>query len=313
MNLNKLTRNIDHFARLATNRLRDAEKGLSEKSKYNIRQEVNNIAADIKAADIKTTTPSKMTPQEFKELAEYWKNKGYAVGTLQNKATIMREILTAAGNKEAASVSNAELGFSKGRDILNSANVNKSATIPTAELSKIAQSKPDVAAALLLAEAYGLRKKEAISVVRELSRSHFPTANNGADLKLTKKHGTKGGRERTFTMPDGGAALKTAAAMVKGFNVNAFSLKERINRVDAAVKSLKQSLNNKKLTVHGLRHGYAQSRYKALTGMSAPASGGVKYANMTDAQKALYDKANEIISKELGHNREEISRAYLGK
>ncbi len=182
MNLNQLTRNIDHFARLATNRLRDSEKGLSEKSKYNIRQEVNNIAADIKAADIKTTTPSKMTPQEFKELAEYWKNKGYAVGTLQNKATIMREILTAAGNKEAA-----------------------------------------------------------------------------------------------------------------------------------AVKSLKQSLNNKKLTVHGLRHGYAQSRYKALTGMSAPASGGVKYANITDAQKALYDKANEIISKELGHNREEISRAYLGK
>ena len=313
MNLNRLTRNIDHFARLATNRLRDADKELSEKSKYNIRQEVNNISADIKAANLNITTITKMTPQEFKELAEYWKNKGYATGTLQNKATIMREILNAAGNKEAAAVSNAEFGFSKGRDVLNSVNMNKSATIPLGEISIIAEKKPDVAAALLLAEHYGLRKKEAISVVKELNKRHFPTANKGVDLKLTKKHGTKGGRERTFTMPDGGTILQVAAGLVKDFNINAFSLKERTNRVDATIRSLKQKLNNKKLTVHGLRHGYAQSRYKDLTVMNAPAAGGVKYANMTDAQKASYDKANEIISRELGHNREEISRAYIGK
>jgi hypothetical protein len=66
--------------------------------------------------------------------------------------------------------------------------------------------------------------------------------------------------------------------------------------------------------MHGLRHNYAQERYFSLTGgLTAPTAGGLQYKNMSDSQKESYHAACQVISLELGHTRETISRTYLGK
>ena len=65
--------------------------------------------------------------------------------------------------------------------------------------------------------------------------------------------------------------------------------------------------------VHGHRHLYAQIRYRELTGWAAPAAGGPTSKSLTGIQKAVDREARLIISRELGHAREQIVGIYCGK
>jgi hypothetical protein len=76
---------------------------------------------------------------------------------------------------------------------------------------------------------------------------------------------------------------------------------------------------------HRERHAYAQQRYRDLVGVDCP--GGQCHSTMAghitpgwpkqlgislDAAKELDDTARDQIALELGHNRREVSNAYLG-
>ncbi|MCY1512934.1 hypothetical protein D9M68_474140 [compost metagenome] len=65
--------------------------------------------------------------------------------------------------------------------------------------------------------------------------------------------------------------------------------------------------------MHGLRHRYAQQRYEALTGWKAPAAGGPSARSLTPAQRAMDTQARQAISRELGHERAQITAVYLGR
>jgi len=65
--------------------------------------------------------------------------------------------------------------------------------------------------------------------------------------------------------------------------------------------------------MHGLRYAYAQERYQELTGWAAPAVGGPTSAQLTPDQRARDLEARLVISAELGHGRERITTAYLGR
>ena len=65
--------------------------------------------------------------------------------------------------------------------------------------------------------------------------------------------------------------------------------------------------------LHGLRHGYAQRRYLELTGLVCAVGGGLSSKEQNPEQRALDHKARVIVSRELGHSREAISAAYLGR
>ena len=61
---------------------------------------------------------------------------------------------------------------------------------------------------------------------------------------------------------------------------------------------------------HGLRHAYAQARYKALTGWACPAAGGP--GDLKGADREADQAARLAVADELGHSRAEIATAYLG-
>ena len=63
---------------------------------------------------------------------------------------------------------------------------------------------------------------------------------------------------------------------------------------------------------HGQRHEYAQMRYQELTGWAAPVAGGPRSKELTAAQKLLDREARLTISRDLGHEREQIA-ANLGR
>jgi hypothetical protein len=65
--------------------------------------------------------------------------------------------------------------------------------------------------------------------------------------------------------------------------------------------------------LHGLRHAYAQQRYRELTGLPCPAAGGPVSAELTPAQKVIDTAARLTISQELGHEREVVTAIYLGR
>lgn len=64
--------------------------------------------------------------------------------------------------------------------------------------------------------------------------------------------------------------------------------------------------------MHGLRHGYAQIRYHALTDWLAPKAGGTSQNQLTIQQKIKGQQAQQTISQELGHERLEVVKVYLG-
>jgi hypothetical protein len=64
--------------------------------------------------------------------------------------------------------------------------------------------------------------------------------------------------------------------------------------------------------MHGLRHAYAQQRYKELVGWEAPINGGPKTRELTSEQKQIDLEARTILTESLGHSRLSILRSYLG-
>ncbi len=306
-----LKHNLMYYAKHVETRLRDGLHQLSDKSRFNIRKESQAIAADFKdlgyKVNTKFTSATAIKKEDSLKLSEHWKEKEYSVGTMQNKATILRGILTVANNTEAV-LSNAELGISIGRDVLNSANVNKGCpAISKKALSSIKDK--GVLAAVMLIAAYGLRRDEALHSVWALSKGRNITVNG--NLKLQGSW-CKNGRPRKFAMRDGGNILKEAAVLVKDFEIKG-RLEQFRGRLDRAFKELKRIDNNKLLHPHALRHSYAQERYLSITGLQAPVAGGLRYTGMSPLEKSLYDKACKIISEELGHSRESIARTYIGK
>jgi len=65
--------------------------------------------------------------------------------------------------------------------------------------------------------------------------------------------------------------------------------------------------------MHGLRHGYAQSRYRELTGRLSPAAGGLGIRELSPVDREKDDQVRLLISRELGHERIEITAIYLGR
>jgi len=65
--------------------------------------------------------------------------------------------------------------------------------------------------------------------------------------------------------------------------------------------------------MHGLRHAYAQNRYAELTGWECPAVGGPDSKALTPEQREADREARLTISQKLGHEREAVVSAYIGR
>jgi hypothetical protein len=301
-----LERNFSYYASQADVRLNDNMHVLAEKTKFNIRTEATSIARDlIEIGYNRNGTARNLTEQDIRSLVSFYQAQNFAVGTIQNKMTVVRHILVAADNK--ISISNIQLGISEGRDVLNTANVNKACALPSA--AQLAGMDKVLSGAISLAAAYGLRKDESLYVVHALTLKHTVSQNNKLIIPRGKGKGTVA---RTFEMRDNGNVLRAVAQAVGGLKTYTKLEKSRIENFRNRLENEVRKVDN--LNMHGLRHAYAQERYSSLTGgLTAPAAGGLLYKNMSDSQRENYHRACQIISGELGHTRETISRTYIGK
>ena len=151
--------------------------------------------------------------------------------------------------------------------------------------------------------AFGLRREECLKL-----QPHF--ADRGDKLVL-KASWCKGGREREIPIRtqeqrralDRAHLLAGRGSMIPGGRTYVEQVKLYERQTAAA------GLHK----LHGLRHAYAQERYRELTGRAAPAAGGKRVAELTSEERALDRETRLTISRELGHFRPEVVAVYCGK
>ena len=220
-------------------------------------------------------------------------------GTQKNSLAAVRWLLQCIGKPNLLPKTNNKLGIKRRVYVTN---LSKSINVTDAEIGEIQHHCEYAAAAILLSREFGLRIEESFKIIPTL-------ADEGSVLRLQRSW-TKGGVPRTIPiLHDAQRQALRRAREVAGDD----SLIPRgLNYVTHL--RLSRSLYNKFGIHHnhGLRHQYAQRRFRELAGFDCPALGGPMRGDMTDEQYRADRKVRKIISGELGHGRVAVTSVYLG-
>ncbi len=236
--------------------------------------------------------------KHVEHLVERWHGEAISAGTFKNRMSALRWLAEKIDKRNIVFRDNAAYGIAERRYVTN---VSKAHELDAERLAAV--SDPYTAMSLRLQEAFGLRREESIKL-----RPSW--ADQGEVLHL-KASWTKGGKEREFPIRTEvqrellGQAKKLGGA--GSLIPTEMSYKEQLNRFKA--QTAREGIDR----VHGLRHAYAQARYADLTGWKAPAAGGPTSKQLSPEQKVIDRQARLTISRELGHEREQITRVYLGR
>jgi site-specific recombinase XerC len=226
-----------------------------------------------------------------------WQDKGLSISTIKNRTAMLR-FLCEKINKRNIMPSNQDLNIGK-RSYAPKAN----RAIEKPDFSKITNQYVKVS--LELQRVFGLRREEALKIKPYM-------ADKGDKLALLPSW-CKGGRGREIPIrtEEQRYWIEQAKNLVQQYDCSLIP-KDKTYVQQRGVydkQVLRSSLNN----LHGLRHAYAQQRYKELTGREAPINGGLKSFQLTTEQKQLDYQARMILTEELGHSREQITVNYLGR
>ena len=138
-----------------------------------------------------------------------------------------------------------------------------------------------------------------------------PSFADQGDHLVLKASWTKGGRERTIPVrTEAQRDVLKRARRLAGLgslipSIRNYRQQMRVYEGNTLRAGLSQ--------MHGLRHAYAQQRYEELTGWKAPAAGGPVTKELTPEQRELDLEVRHTISRELGHEWEQVTAAYLGR
>ena len=175
------------------------------------------------------------------------------------------------------------------------------ATLSAAQLDKVRDEH--VRMSLELQQAFGLRREEAMKFQ--------PSYADQGDHIVLKPSWTKGGRGRIIPVRiEEQRDVLNRARRLAGFGSLIPSNRNYVQQMRVYEgNTVRAGLSN----MHGLRHAYAQNRYEELTGWKAPAAGGPKAKALSTEQREIDLQARLTISRELGHEREQVTTAYLGR
>jgi integrase len=239
-----------------------------------------------------------LKPKHVEALIQHWLKTEVATGTIKNRMSAIRWWARKVNRQNVVARSNEHYGIPNRQFV---SNVTKAKSVLEADLAKVRDEH--VRMSLALQQAFGLRREEAIKFM--------PGYADRGDHLILKASWTKGGKERTVPI---------RSAEQRELLDRAHKLAGRGSLIPGSrnyVQQLRiyegQTLRAGLSQLHGLRHAYAQQRFEELTGWKAPAAGGPTSKILTPEQRDQDREARLIISKELGHEREQITAVYLGR
>ena len=239
-----------------------------------------------------------MRSKHVEHLVGRWHAEEIAAGTFKNRMSALRWLAEKIDKQNIVVRENAAYGIAERRYVTNVSRANE---LDAGKLAAI--SDPYTAFSLRMQEAFGLRREESIKL--------RPTWADRGDVLHLKASWTKGGKERDIPIrTEAQRELLKEAELFAGAGSlipAEMAYKDQLNRFKA--QTAKAGIDH----VHGLRHRYAQTRYEDLTRWKAPAAGGPTSKQLTADQKVIDREARLTISRELGHEREQITAVYLGR
>ena len=254
------------------------------------------VARELRGLGYRLDSARSLKPKHITALVESWRAAGLSAGTLKNRMAWVRWWGEKVRKSSVLPRDNTELGIEK-RTTWKGQKAHTTAPEVWAALDKRAQL------AVRLQMAFGLRLEESLKL-------RPAAADKGSALALQASW-CKGGRARVIpiTHPRQKRLLQELHAAVGDGSLvpegqSYISARKGLERATWAA-----GIRN----MHGHRHWYAQWRYKSLTGQDAPAAGGKTYEQLNKIERATDYRARLTISRELGHNRIEITDAYLGR
>ncbi len=254
------------------------------------------VARQLREAGFRQMKASSLKGRHAQALLDRWQEEGLSSGTIKNRLSHLRWWAEKIGKAGILPADNTQLGVAERRYVTN---VSKARELGTG-LEEI--TDVHVRMSLQLQAAFGLCREEAI----KFQPSY---ADRGNHIALEGSW-TKGGRERTvpITTTEQRDALQAAhhlAGIGSLIPANKTYIQQR-HVYDGQCKAAGLS------HMHGLRHQYAQSRYETLTGRPPPAAGGPLVTELSPTQRIEDRLARQTISRELGHERVQITAIYLG-
>ncbi|MEO8964713.1 MAG: phage integrase N-terminal domain-containing protein, partial [Gammaproteobacteria bacterium] len=202
---------------------------------------------------------------------KFWQEKELKNSTIKNRMAVLR-YLAKKINKPNLIPANNKLGIERRTyiPVRNRAFYDPS-------FSKI--NNRYVRASLELQRVFGLRREESLKI-----KPHV--ADKGDKLELLSSW-CKGGRGRVIPIrtEDQRYWLEQAKNLAVKFNHSL--IPENKNYIRQRYVYEKQVARAGLKNMHGLRHAYAQQRYKELTGWEAPINGGLKSCDLTREQKQI--------------------------
>ena len=241
---------------------------------------------------------SSLKSKHVERLAESWKEAGLAVGTIKNRMAELRWWAEKIGRQKVVANDNAHYGIGHRQYVTN---VSKARELTAGDLSKI--TDPYTRMSLQLQAAFGLRRGESIKIRPEWA--------DRRDKLVLKDTWTKGGRAREI--PIRNEEQRRILDEAKHFAGRGSLIPADQRYVEQLRRFEYQCARAGTHRVHGHRHQYAQTRYREITGWAAPAAGGPRSKELNVAQKAIDHEARLTISRELGHEREQILAIYCGR
>lgn len=261
-------------------------------------QRLAQIARDLDRIGYRHLHASSLKPKHVDALIADWHGRGLGAGTIKNRMADLRWWAEKTGKASVIARSNDHYGLDRR---VYSTNTSKARDLPDQALAKV--TDPHVAMSLRLQEAFGLRREESIKFT--------PRYADHGDHLVLKASWCKGGRARQIPIRtahqrdvlDQAVALAGSGSLIPPERryIDQRRLYER--------ECVRAGLDR----MHGLRHAYAQTRYQELTGHAAPAAGGPSARTLPPAERARIEQARHTISRELGHEREQITAVYLGR
>ena len=255
-------------------------------------------ARDLVQLGFFNLSPLGLKPKHVEALVERWRGQGLGVGTLKNRLAHLRWWAEKVNKASVIARDNAHYGIENRVYVTNR---SKALRVADEQLAKIKDER--LRCSVELQRAFGLRREECLKF-----RPGYAIREDHICLKPSW---TKGGKARAVPIRNEAqrALLEKAKRLAGGGSMipPELSYKAQLNRYTAAVAAAGLS------KLHGLRHEYAQSRYQELTGWLAPAVGGPSVKELSPLQKAKDHQARLLVSRELGHEREQITATYLGR
>lgn len=256
------------------------------------------IANQLDALGFRGMNARTLKPKHVEALVKDWLAQQLSVGTIKNRMAVLRWWAQKVDKQNVVARSNDHYGIPDRQFVTNG---SKAKSLGEPDLDKIRD--PYVRMSLELQQAFGLRREEAIKF--------SPGYADRIDHITLKASWTKGGKERDVPVrsDEQRAVLDRARRLAAGGSL----IPTDRNYVQQLRAYERHTANAGLSKMHGLRHAYAQRRYEELAGWKAPAAGGPVTRSLSPGQKVMDRHARQTISRELGHEREQITSVYLGR